>query len=254
MAYYDPVPLSGGDLSKAVRVGGTVRRPSRRWSHQTARLLRHLESTGFDGAPKWLGVDATGRDVLTYIHGQCGFLPQIWNDHTPLAAGRLLRTYHDATRTMDFHADAAWQVIYPDKRRHQVICHNDFAPYNLIFDGREPFAIIDFDMAGPGPALRDVAMGVYWFAPLSFGGAMRERSQADVAAGHRRLRRFCTGYGIEPPPGLMPMVLEWLDFMGNFPEQQVAAGREEYRAMIDQGQVDHWRREAAAFRETGFAL
>ena len=52
----------------------------------------------------------------------------------------------------------------------------------------------------------------------------------------------------------MPMVLEWLDFMGDFPEQQVAAGREEYQALIDQGHVEHWRREAAAFRETGFAV
>jgi thiamine kinase-like enzyme len=32
-----------------------------------------------------------------------------------------------------------------------VICHNDFAPYNLVFTDWRPHAIIDFDTAGPRP-------------------------------------------------------------------------------------------------------
>jgi hypothetical protein len=31
--------------------------------------LRHLERVGFDGAPHVLGIDAQGREVLTYVPG-----------------------------------------------------------------------------------------------------------------------------------------------------------------------------------------
>jgi len=29
--------------------------------------LRHLEAVGFTGAPRFLGIDAAGREVLSYI-------------------------------------------------------------------------------------------------------------------------------------------------------------------------------------------
>ncbi|WP_131764830.1 hypothetical protein [Candidatus Protofrankia californiensis] len=32
-------------------------------------LLRHLATVGFDGAPRVLGIDEHGREILTYLDG-----------------------------------------------------------------------------------------------------------------------------------------------------------------------------------------
>ena len=65
------VPLAGGmaNEGQVVRVGDTVRRPQRSWSPATHALLRHLEAVGFEGAPRFLGIDEHGREVLSYVPG-----------------------------------------------------------------------------------------------------------------------------------------------------------------------------------------
>jgi hypothetical protein len=52
-----------------VRVGDTVRRPLTPDSERIHRLLRHFESCGFDGAPRFLGIDARRREILSFIDG-----------------------------------------------------------------------------------------------------------------------------------------------------------------------------------------
>ena len=67
------IPLFGGTANRGqvYRVGETVRRPLRPSAPGVHALLRHLEDVGFDGAPRVLGVDAEGREVLTYNVSRC---------------------------------------------------------------------------------------------------------------------------------------------------------------------------------------
>jgi hypothetical protein len=94
------VPLAGGDVTDGVvRVGGTVRRPVGPHSPLVHALLAHLESVGFAGAPRFLGIDSTGREVLSYIDGEVAGRPRPpWiADETRLASvGQLVRAYDDA--------------------------------------------------------------------------------------------------------------------------------------------------------------
>src|SRR5262245_35261518 len=69
----EPIPLDGGSHSVVVRVGSTVRRVRRPWSSSVIALLQHVEREGFAGAPRALGFDEQGREVLTYIEGQVGY-------------------------------------------------------------------------------------------------------------------------------------------------------------------------------------
>jgi hypothetical protein len=58
----DEVPLAGGRVNPGVvRVGETVRRPMGARAPFIHDLLVHLEGVGFDGAPRFLGVDEVGR-------------------------------------------------------------------------------------------------------------------------------------------------------------------------------------------------
>ena len=51
-----------------------------------------------------------------------------------------------------------------------MICHNDFAPHNLVFHGGVLVGAIDFDTCSPGPRLGDLAYFATRAIPLSSGG------------------------------------------------------------------------------------
>ena len=81
-----------------------VRRPRRASSAATEALLRHLERVGFDGAPRYLGIDDRGRQVLSYIPGEAAILPyQSWalSDEALVSVAELLRDYHRAVSSFD---------------------------------------------------------------------------------------------------------------------------------------------------------
>jgi hypothetical protein len=166
----EETPLAGGNLSAVVRVGDTVRRPLRPWSVAVHGLLRHLEAREFDGAPRFRGVDDRGREILTFVAGEVGAYPlpaYMWTDEALVGAARLLRRLHDATLGYVAPEGATWQFVYPDPTRHEVVCHNDVAPYNMVFVDGRPRALIDFDTAGPGPRVWDIAYAAYTFVPLT---------------------------------------------------------------------------------------
>jgi hypothetical protein len=160
--------LEGGNLSHVVRVGDTVRRPTGPWTPTIHALLRHLERAGFDGAPRVLGIDDEGREVLEHVPG-----PMAWPDLGPLAtddglarAARLLRRYHEAVAGFAVPDDAVWQFpdMAPDAEPYlageaPIVCHNDCAAWNLVV-GDDRWAFIDWDVAGPRPRLWDVAYAV----------------------------------------------------------------------------------------------
>src|SRR5579884_1088965 len=153
-------PLAGGNLSTVVRVGETVRRGPRPGSAAVHGLFRLLEAREFDGAPRFLGIDERGREILSFIPGEVGAYPlpaYMWSDLALTDIARLLRRYHDATAGYTPPPGATWQFVYPDASRHEVICHNDVAPYNAVFMDGRPRALIDFDEAGPGPRSWDIA-------------------------------------------------------------------------------------------------
>src|SRR3954462_8377313 len=68
------VVLVGGTANRGqvVRVGETVRRPQRPSRPAPHALLCHLAAVGFDGAPRFPGVDEEGREGLSVVPGTAG--------------------------------------------------------------------------------------------------------------------------------------------------------------------------------------
>jgi len=243
-------PLSGGNVNQGVvRVGDTVRRATSLSSPNVHHLLRHLETVGFPNAPRFLGTDDKGREILTYIDGTTTFTNKIWSTDAPLvAAAKMLRAFHDATCSISPSEPQDWAFAYSDSDQHDVICHNDFAPYNMIFKGGLPTAIIDFDLAGPGPRLRDVAYLAYWFVPLSFSSKdMRSFAEADMTNHCRRLKLVCGTYHTVDYPRLIELVSEVLHHMANEIAAVKMVGTESAKRLRDGGHFDHWASEAVAF-------
>jgi Ser/Thr protein kinase RdoA (MazF antagonist) len=152
--------LTGGRLTwGVVRVEDTVGRPTGPHSPFVHALLRHLERAGFTAAPRFLGIDARGRGILSYRDGQLpDNLDPGWTDGQLAAAARLLRRFHDTTAGSPL-AGAA-----------DVVCHGDISPVNTVFIGGRPAALIDFDLARPGPRICDVAYGLFLWLNLGWDG------------------------------------------------------------------------------------
>ena len=100
------VLLQGGytNAGRVTRVGDTVRRPWRPTSPATKALLEHLERVGFDGAPRFLGVDDRGREMLSFVPGEAAIEPVPAGrsrDEALVSVAELLRRYHDAVASFD---------------------------------------------------------------------------------------------------------------------------------------------------------
>jgi len=167
-----------------------------------------------------------------------------------VAAANLVRQYHDASAQYVPEVDDTWAFSYADTDRHELICHNDFAPYNFIFTNNTPTSIIDFDLIGPGPRIRDVAYTAYWMTPLSFqSGQMQALALDDLARNSRRLKLFCKTYGIDPAQELLDMIMEVLTHMSDKDAVTGMVGEQATLRLESDGHLEHWRREAQAFRE-----
>lgn len=203
------VPLHGGNQTGGVvRVGDTVRRPSQPCSLAIRVLLNHLETAAPSIAPRSLGTDDQGRDITSFIEGETGHYPlddAIRSDASLVAAAKLLRRYHDATVSLTDRRDLPWTFVDPDPGNHEVICHNDFAPYNVIYRDGSPAVLLDYDQAGPGTRLRDVAYAVYRFVPLASDATCQSYGWNVPPDRIARACMFVEAYGSGSPDGLIPM-------------------------------------------------
>jgi Phosphotransferase enzyme family len=170
-------PLVGVQSVGVVRVGDTVRRPPGPNAGFVRALLRLLEERGFDGAPRLLGSDEHGRDVLTFVEGSvppgddAGL-----TDEEVASAARLIRRFHDATAGSTLAGG------------EEVVAHADLGPHNTVFRDGRAVALIDWDGAHPGPRLFDLGHATWCFAEVGPDGGPIERQAA-------RTRAFCEAYG-----------------------------------------------------------
>jgi Phosphotransferase enzyme family len=199
---------------RVVRVGDTVRRPMHAWSASIHELLRHLEGVGFGYAPRLLGIDEHGREVLTYIEGESG--PDGWakvvDEAGLVAMARLLRDYHEAVR--DFRpSDGAWWAAHSgDISDGELICHGDFGPWNLVWHGTTPVGVLDWDYAWPQRPVHDVAYALEFVAPFRDDeNCLRWLRYPAPPDRRRRLEIFAEAYGLSDTAGLADEVIAQQD-------------------------------------------
>ncbi|MGH3366295.1 MAG: NUDIX domain-containing protein [Nocardioidaceae bacterium] len=182
----DGEPLPGGNVGGAVRIGATVRRPTGSWTPAVHALLDHLQSRGLDCVPRVLGYDERGREVLTHLPGDVVYTPRQRMDDEQLAdLMRWLRRFHQASAS--FRPDSAlrWRFEERELADDEIICHHDVGWYNLAFTGSRLTGVFDWDVAGPGIPLDDLAFAAWNDVPLV-------RLPEDAAD---RLRLMARAYG-----------------------------------------------------------
>jgi 8-oxo-dGTP diphosphatase len=178
--------LPGGNVGGAVRIGGTVRRPTGVWTPAVHALLDHLHQEGVPGVPRVQGYDERGREVLTYLPGEVVYVPERRMDDEQLASlGRWMRVFHDASARFRPDGVLSWRFERRALADHEIVCHHDLGWYNLVFTGERLTGVFDWDVAGPGVPLDDLAFCAWNNVPLL--------PVASDAA--RRLRLLADAYG-----------------------------------------------------------
>ena len=200
------LPLLGGDVTEGVvRKGNTVRRPVHANSPLVHALLRHLEQQGFDGSPRFLGIDGQRREVLTYVEGEVAGRPRppwIADEGRLKSVARLVRRYDDAASTFIPPADAEPEPRLPDPPGippappypREFIGHVDITPENVVFRDGQAKALIDFDLAKWATRADELFNVMLWWAPLG-DPADTDPLMRDVDVPHR-CRIIADAYGM----------------------------------------------------------
>jgi hypothetical protein len=250
--------LTGGNVSNVYRLGDTVRRELNPDSSKIHKLLRHLEDKGFSYAPKFMGIDEKGREILSFIEGEAGNDPlkeYMWSDDVLKGIAKMLRFYHDAVS--DFPISDDWKPIDNTPNKVEVLCHNDFARYNIIFNNNKPIGIIDFDVAGPGPRLWDIAYTLYTCVPLSrfylseTGEEVHYNSLQDAHRIKQRVALFFESYGEGIEDDYLEMVLLRLEGLCKTIKRKASEGDIAFQKMIDEGHLEHYQNDIRFIREHG---
>jgi Phosphotransferase enzyme family len=242
----DEIVLTGGNMTPVVRAGDTVRRGAGPWTPTIHALLRHLRASGFDCVPEPLGIDERGREVISFLPGRVGTYPlpdYVLSDATLETVARTLRALHDATQGF---VGGPWQ--WPAHEPAEVICHNDFAPYNMLFEDGRLTGIIDWDLASPGPRVWDMGYAAYRFVPLT-DPANPDVRNPGVAEQARRLARFCDAYGKPESRAVAETAVAILRDLVAFIRREAAAGDPAQTAVLERGDVEIYERDIAYVEE-----
>jgi hypothetical protein len=262
------IALDGGSHSGVVRVGETVRRASRRWSTAVHELLRHLDREGFAGAPRALGFDDQGREVLTYIEGEVahgdGFIPDeggrfdtrlrdfVWRDEVLVQLGALIRAFHDAAATFPW---AGHEWCFEARAPVETMCHNELFPQNTVFRAGVPVGLIDWDTAAPGPRAWDLGAAAWRWVPFWRDAKCRAHGlPTGVADKARRFRLLLDAYGVEPDIGIVRMGIERVQGFVGLVQQLAAEGSEHEVEAARRGALDELALEIAWMEEHAVAL
>lgn len=230
--------LAGGNMEPVVRVGDTVRRVAGAWTPAVHALLSVLADAGITSVPRALGFDEQGREVLTFLPGEVLAEAEgavLWAEETLVASARLLRRIHDASVALVGDDTLRWRS--PGREPAEVICHNDFAPYNLIVRAGALVGAIDFDFAGPGTRLWDFAYLAYRIVPFA-----EDAPDADALDRVGRLTALIDAYGATfTAQEVVSAAADRLDDLARFTRDRAGAtGRqdlEEHAAMYERDAV-----------------
>jgi thiamine kinase-like enzyme len=237
----DNEALSGGRENKVFKNKDNVIRPSGAWTPHVHRFLHFLIQEGFTVVPQPYGFSEKGDETLSYVQGEVynDPLPEFMiQDHMIISSAKLLRSYHEVSgRYIDRITNKeAWML--PARDPIEVMCHGDFAPYNVTIVDGEAFGIIDFDTLHPGPKLWDIAYAVYRWVPVS--NPTNPDNRFSLEEQIRKMKLFLDTYGVNAeerellPQTMVDRLTRLIDYM----ENQAENGNQDFQKNIDEGHLE----------------
>lgn len=236
-----------GNAGGATRIGRTVRRPTGPWTPAVHELLTYLTEQGLRGVPELHGFDDEGREMLTYVEGRGVPVDrEVVLDNVLTEAVTWLRDFHDIVEGFRPEGPRQWRGGEAELAAGEIICHNDPGAYNWIIQSGHFVAMIDWDMAGPGRPIDDLAFLAWTGIPL-----YRDIGADETA---RRVDLLVDAYGEWGPLTVLDAVVERMTAA----TERIAAGQERgdpgFITLAKSGEPQRTRDRVDAFRERKDAL
>lgn len=166
-----------------IRIGDTVRRQQSANSAFVHDVLIFLSDHRFGWAPRYLGIDEHGREMVQYINGYVPHGQDVpaatWSFGTLTEIFRELRRLHDLTSGSHLAAG------------EECVCHGDLSHANTVYRDGRAVAFIDWDWAHPGRRIDDLAYALLQY--LSIGEFETSRGPSERA---RLARALIDAYGL----------------------------------------------------------
>jgi Phosphotransferase enzyme family len=222
--------LLGGAVSDVVRIGDTVHRRAGTRAGFVHELLGFFQRAGWPGAPRFLGIDAQGREIVSFIEGHVAWRTRVTGEASLVRVAELVREFHDLTAGSPLAGD------------EEVVCHNDLAPQNTVYRddvpgddgaGLGPVAFIDWDLAAPGRRIHDVAHVCWQYLGLGPG--------ADARAARRGIQLICDAYRLDGRDEIVDVIMWWQDRCWRGIQAGADAGDPAMVRLRDQGGVRNVR-------------
>ena len=173
-------------------------------------FLRHLASVGFEGAPRVVGTDDEGREILTYIEGEVLGAGPEWRPGVPtpwpswarteeclVATARLLRRFHSAAASFTPPELSVWRRYNePTLGAGEAVCHGDIGPHNTVYRDGLPVGFIDWDTIRPNDPVVEFGAAAWKYVPLGNDIYFEASDFRTRPALDRRLALFARAYGI----------------------------------------------------------
>lgn len=138
--------LHGGRRGKISKEEDKVIRPGNKWTSHVQSFLSFMHENGFNNIPKPYGINESGMEMVSFVDGT------VYNDSLPneiltneilVEVAKLLRRYHDIGEKYVHRLTGEEVWMLPKQLPVEVMCHGDFAPYNITFVDGCVHGIID---------------------------------------------------------------------------------------------------------------
>jgi hypothetical protein len=224
--------LRGGLVTEVVRVGDTVRRRPGRNARFVHRLLESLERAGWDGAPRFRGVDEQGREILSFLPGHVPWQPaeqmRARSDDSLAVAAGLVRQFHDLTAGISLAGGC------------EVVCHNDLSPRTPSTGTGQECCGRWRSSTGTSPRRGCGSTTSPARAGSTPGWA---RKIEDTAQACRQVRVICDAYGLADRAAVVDTILWWQDRCWRGIQAGAAAGDPAMTRLHDSGATQQVRQE-----------
>lgn len=229
--------LNGGRVGTIYKHENTVVRPLNSWSKTVHLLLNHLQNKGLVESPRFLCCQGN-NEYLSFVEGQTYNYPlsgPIASEEALISAARLLKKLHDCSDDfLSLHSNHELAWMLKSRVPEEVICHGDFTPYNVSLDGNKVVGVFDFDTAHPAPRVWDLAYSIYCWAPFKTDSI---DSLGTLSEQVKRAKTFCEAYGAtsQQREQLIDIMIERLESLVDFMQNQAADGNEQFAQNLKQG-------------------